>query len=129
MMPECYFPFRNRNLPRYDGLRISWQLELWVLTSHSGSRAKILVRSDIICFLSDVLISSYFSDYRFKDLLWTATKFLGWLISAIEASNYPHASSPTAFLFWLLVAILRVLKKRSSEIREFIEELKFLPWS
>ena len=39
--------------------------------------AKSFVRSDIISFLSDVLISSNFSDCLFGDLLGPVTKFSG----------------------------------------------------
>ena len=67
--------------------------------------AKILVRSDIISFLSEDLISSRFSVSTLGDLLVPATGFRFWLFSGNGVSISVETSSSTDFLFWLSVVI------------------------
>ena len=69
--------------------------------------AKILVRSDMISFLSEDLISSRFSVRTLGDLLVPATGFKFWLVSGIAVSFSVETNSSTAFLYWLLVVIFR----------------------
>ena len=67
--------------------------------------AKILVRSDMISFLNEDLISSRFSVSTLGDLLVPVTGFRFWLVSTIGVSISVETNSSTAFLFWLLVVI------------------------
>ena len=78
------------------GGAISFSISFWF-------SAKILVRSDMISFLNEDLISSRFSVSTLGDLLVPATGFKFWLVSGIGVSISVETNSPTAFLFWLLV--------------------------
>ena len=74
--------------------------------------AKILVRSDMISFLNDDLISSRFSVSTLGDLLVPATGFEFWLASGNGVSISVETNSSTAFLFWLLVVNFERKKER-----------------
>ena len=78
---------------------ISFSISFWF-------SAKILVRSDMISFLNEDLISSRFSVSTLGDLLVPATGFKFWLVSGIGVSISVETSSSTASHFWLLVVIL-----------------------
>ena len=80
------------------GGAISFSISFWF-------SAKILVRSDMISFLNEDLISSRFSVSTLGDLLVPATGFKFWLVSVIGVSISVETNSSTAFIFWLLVVI------------------------
>ena len=69
---------------------ISFNISFWI-------SAKILVRSDIISFLSEDLNSSRFSVSTLGDLLVPATGFKFWLVSGIGVSISVETNSSTAF--------------------------------
>ena len=89
--------------------------------------ASILVRSDIISFLSDVFISAKPSGSILGILLELATRISGGKFSVIEVSKSPETNSATAFLFWLLVVIF-IERERESIFGkvEFFKDLSFL---
>ena len=83
-----------------DAGAISFNVSFWF-------SARSLVRSDIISFLREDLISSRFSVSTLGDLLVPAAGFKFWLDSGIGVSISVESSSSTSFLFWLLVVIFR----------------------
>ena len=86
---------------------ISFSISFWF-------SARILVRSDVISFLRNVLILSSFSDWIFGVLLGRATQFSTSLLSEVEASNSHKANSVIVFFlassnqFWLKRDLLKL---------------------
>ena len=99
------------------GGAISFNISFWF-------SAKILVRSDMISFLNEDLISSRFSVSTLGDLLVPATGFKFWLVSSIGVSTSVETNSSTAFLFWLLVVILERERVFFGKL-EFFKEIWF----
>ena len=100
------------------GGAISFSISFWF-------SAKILVRSDMIPFLNEDLISSRFSVSTLGDLLVPATGFKFWLVSGIGVSISVETNSSTAFLFWLLVVILERERGCSLENSNFPKKYGF----
>ena len=76
--------------------------------------AKIFVRSDKISFLKDVFISSKFPGSILRVILGPAIKSLHGIFSFTGVSKSPETSSPTVFLFWLLVVFFQIENSKSS---------------
>ena len=87
---------------------ISFSVSFWF-------SAEILVRSDMISFLSTDFIFSKLSVVTLGDLLVPTIGFSPVVFSGRGVSISVEISSSAAFLFWLLVVIFQSSRTRSSE--------------
>ena len=90
--------------------------------------ARILVRSDMISFLSDFFISSRLSRWTLGDLQGPAMGFYTCFFSVREVSITLETSSSTASPFWFLVVRIFFSDEKGKFRQEWILRRKDLHW-